>query len=66
MLKIQSELYSLVLILLLIRTVGVLSKDLSESERSSRASFVQRLLNKRKFLEGKIRLAGGPSDFEGK
>ncbi|KAL0811480.1 hypothetical protein ABMA28_009874 [Loxostege sticticalis] len=57
--------YSIVLIFLLVRTVGVFSRDLSESERANRAAFVQKLLNKRKNLEGKIRLAGGPNEFEG-
>lgn len=60
------KLYSIVLIFLLVRTVGVFSRDLSESERANRAAFVQKLLNKRKNLEGKIRLAGGPNEFEGK
>ncbi|CAH2985030.1 unnamed protein product [Chilo suppressalis] len=43
----------------------VLTKDLSEEERALRAAFVQKLLNKQKYLEGKIRLVGGSNDFEG-
>lgn len=56
----------LILIFLVIRTIGVLSKDLDEKERTSRASFVQKLLNKHKHLEGRIRLVGGKDKFEGK
>ncbi|XP_028158080.1 lysyl oxidase homolog 2 [Ostrinia furnacalis] len=55
---------SLALLFLIVKTVGVLSKDLDESERTLRAVFVQNLLNKRKYLEGKIRLSG-PNEFEG-
>lgn len=66
MFKLNIELCTIVLILVLVRTVGVLSKDLSENERASRAKFVQNLLNKRKSLEAKIRLSGGPNEFEGK
>lgn len=50
----------------MIIALGVLSKDLSESERANRAAFIQRLLNKDKYLEGRIKLIGGPSRFEGK
>lgn len=56
----------LILIFLVIRTAGVLSKDLDEKERTARASFVQKLLNKHKHLEGRIRLVGGKGKFEGK
>ncbi|XP_026754306.2 lysyl oxidase homolog 2B [Galleria mellonella] len=56
---------SILLMCVMIKTVGVLSKDLSESERSARASFIQRLLNKQKYLEGRIKLIGGPTKFEG-
>ncbi|XP_026323028.1 lysyl oxidase homolog 2 [Hyposmocoma kahamanoa] len=55
----------LILIFLVIRTVGVLSKDLDEKERTARASFVQRLVNKHKHLEGRIRLIGGKDKYEG-
>lgn len=57
---------SIVLIFLLIRTVGVNCKILSESERANRAAFIQKLLNKEKELEGRLRLVGGPDKFEGK
>lgn len=56
----------LILAFLVIRTVGVLSKDLDEKERTARASFVQKLLNKHKHLEGRIRLVGGKGKFDGK
>lgn len=58
--------FTVVLVLLLIRTVGVSSKDLKEKERATRASFIQSLLNKQKNLEGRIRLIGGRNKFEGK
>lgn len=57
---------SIVLILLVIRTVGVFSKDLNETERALRAAFVQKLLNKQRYLDGRIKLVGGPNRFEGK
>lgn len=60
------KVYLLILIFLVIRTVGVFSKDLDEKERTARASFVQRILNKHKYLEGRIRLVGGKDKFEGK
>ncbi|XP_075986562.1 lysyl oxidase-like 2 [Anticarsia gemmatalis] len=56
---------AIVFILLAIRTVGVFSKDVSDSERSLRAAFIQKLLNKQKNLEGRIKLVGGPSKYEG-
>ncbi|KAG6451241.1 lysyl oxidase homolog 2 [Manduca sexta] len=55
----------MLLLALLIQTVGVLSRDVSESERAARAAFVQKLLNKRKHLEGKLRLVGGADKYEG-
>lgn len=55
----------IVIVFLLIRTVGVLSKDLNEKERTARASFIQKLLNTQKNLEGRIRLVGGRNKFEG-
>lgn len=55
----------LIIIFLAIKNVGVSSKDLDETERSERALFVQRLLNKNKHLEGRIRLIGGRDKFEG-
>lgn len=55
-----------VFIFLVIRTVGVLSRDLSESDRTNRAAFIQRLLNKEKYLEGRVKLVGGHNRFEGK
>lgn len=54
------------LMFLLIRTAEVLSKDLSASERANRAAFIQRLLNKDKYLEGRVKLVGGPNPYEGK
>lgn len=57
---------SIVLVLLVIRTVGVQSKDLSENDRALRAAFIQKLLNKQKNLEGRIQLLGGPNRYEGK
>lgn len=66
MVHIKYTMNLIVLIVLLIRTVRVLSKDLSESERSLRAEFIQKLLNKKSKLEGKIKLLGGPSNYEGK
>lgn len=52
-------------IVLIITAIEVLSKDVSESERANRAAFIQRLLNKEKYLEGRVKLVGGPSKFEG-
>ncbi|CAH2059220.1 unnamed protein product, partial [Iphiclides podalirius] len=43
----------------------VLSRDLDEAQRAARANFVQRLINTRKHLEGKLRLIGGTNEFEG-
>ncbi|CAB3227745.1 unnamed protein product [Arctia plantaginis] len=62
---IKSTIKSVVLILLVIRTVGVYSKDLNETERALRAAFVQKLLNKQRYLDGRIKLVGGPNRFEG-
>lgn len=56
----------LLFIFLLIRTVNVSCRDLSESERAARAAFVQRLVNKQRYLEGRVRLIGGGNKFEGK
>lgn len=61
----QSIAKLIVLIFLLIRTVGVQTKDLSEDERNLRAAFIQKLLNKQKNLEGRIKLLGGPNQYEG-
>ncbi|XP_045506497.1 lysyl oxidase homolog 2B-like [Colias croceus] len=44
--------------------VSVLCRDLSENERNMRAAFIQKLLNKQKYLENKIKLLGG-TEFEG-
>ncbi|KAL4708580.1 hypothetical protein ACJJTC_014188 [Scirpophaga incertulas] len=59
------NLYIVVTLLYLLKSTDVTCKELSESERAARAAFVQRLLNKRKHLEGKIRLVGGSSEYEG-
>lgn len=66
MVHIKYTLNLIVVIILLIRTVNVLSKDLSEQERALRAEFIQKLLNKKSKLEGKIKLVGGASNYEGK
>lgn len=51
---------------LLLITVQVFSRDVNETERAARASFVQRLLNKYSPFEDRVRLVGGPNRFEGK
>ncbi|KOB73787.1 Uncharacterized protein OBRU01_10150, partial [Operophtera brumata] len=56
---------TVIFIFIIIRTVGVSSRDLSESDRANRAAFIQRLLNKEKYLEGRVKLVGGPNKFEG-
>ncbi|CAK1540979.1 unnamed protein product [Leptosia nina] len=40
-------------------------KDLSENERNIRAVFIQKILNKQKHFEGRIKLVGGSDKFEG-
>ncbi|XP_045490332.1 lysyl oxidase homolog 2B [Pieris rapae] len=45
--------------------VSAFCRDLSEDERSTRAAFIQKLLNKQKRMEGKVKLLGGESSFEG-
>lgn len=65
MIKLMITINVIVLLIILIRTAGVLSRDLSESERAERAAFIQRLITKRKNLEGRLLLIGGPSRFEG-
>ncbi|XP_063369098.1 lysyl oxidase homolog 3A [Cydia amplana] len=45
--------------------VEVTSRDFNDTERAARAAFVQRLLNKQKLAEGRLRLVGGPNQFEG-
>ncbi|CAH0763306.1 unnamed protein product [Diatraea saccharalis] len=63
----KNKLNRIVVILMcsIVMTVKVISKDLSEEERAMRATFIQKLLNKQKYLEGKIRLVGGSNDYEG-
>lgn len=56
----------IVMVILLRHIMGVYSKILSESDRANRAAFIQKLLNKDKKLEGRLRLVGGPDEFEGK
>lgn len=56
----------IVLITLLVRTVRVLGRDLGERERSLKAEFIHKLLNKHNKLEGKIKLIGGMTKYEGK
>lgn len=61
--------YTLNLIVFIILSTGILKvfgRDLSEQERTLRAEFVQKLLNKQNRLEGKIKLLGGASKYEGK
>lgn len=55
---------STLLFVMLIESIGVSGKDLSENERAGRAAFVQRLLNKKKYLEGRVKLVGG-NKYEG-
>lgn len=57
---------TIVLIILLIELTEVLCRDMSESERAARAIFIQRLLNKQKNLEGRVKLLGGETKYEGK
>nr|XP_026498774.1 lysyl oxidase homolog 2 [Vanessa tameamea]XP_026498775.1 lysyl oxidase homolog 2 [Vanessa tameamea] len=52
-------------IIMFIQFVVILSRDVSESERGTRAAFIQRLLNKQKILEGRFKLLGGSNIFEG-
>lgn len=59
------KLKSIVLFLVILKTVQVLCRDLSENERATRAAFIQRLLNKQKVLEGRIKLVGGGNKYEG-
>lgn len=43
----------------------VLSRDLNEAQRAARAKFIQKIVNTRKHLEGKIKLIGGANESEG-
>ncbi|KAJ8715684.1 hypothetical protein PYW07_010166 [Mythimna separata] len=65
MVQIKHTFSLIVFIILLLRTIKVLGRDLSEQERALRAEFIQRLLNKQNKLEGKIKLLGGASKYEG-
>ncbi|KPJ03811.1 Lysyl oxidase-like 2 [Papilio xuthus] len=55
--------YNKILFILLFQSV--LSRDLDEAQRSERANFIQKLINRRKHLEGKLKLVGGANEFEG-
>lgn len=55
----------LVIFLIILHFMVIFSKDVNESERASRAAFIQKLLNKQKHLEGRIKLLGGSNKFEG-
>lgn len=50
----------------LMKIIRILGRDLSESERNSRAQFVQRLLNQNRISEGRLKLVGGANRYEGK
>uniref|UniRef100_A0A2A4J826 protein-lysine 6-oxidase n=1 Tax=Heliothis virescens TaxID=7102 RepID=A0A2A4J826_HELVI len=65
MVQMKYRLNLIVLIILLIRTVKVFGKDVSLKDRSVRAQFIQSLLNKNRKLEGRIKLTGGSSKYEG-
>ncbi|KAJ8709781.1 hypothetical protein PYW08_009785 [Mythimna loreyi] len=65
MVQIKYSINLLVFTILLTRTIKVLGRDLSEHERALRAEFIQKLLNKQSKLEGKIKLLGGASKYEG-
>ncbi|VVC94602.1 unnamed protein product, partial [Leptidea sinapis] len=49
----------------LIQLKILMCKDLSENERVMRAAFIQKLLNKQKYAEGRIKLMGGQTSLEG-
>ncbi|KAJ2941543.1 hypothetical protein O0L34_g14596 [Tuta absoluta] len=63
--KVKLALKFLLATLLLIRTVGVESRNLNGKERAARALYVQRIINKQKYLEGRVRLVGGTNRYEG-
>ncbi|XP_026729832.1 lysyl oxidase homolog 3 [Trichoplusia ni] len=65
MVQVKRIVNSIVLVFLLIRTVVVFSRDLSEKDRNSRAKYIQKLINKQKKYEGRIKLSGGPNRYEG-
>ncbi|XP_050554173.1 lysyl oxidase homolog 2 [Spodoptera frugiperda] len=65
MLQLKYTMNLIVLIILLIRTVKVFGKNVNEHERALRAEFVQNLLNKQNKFEGRIKLVGGSSKYEG-
>lgn len=65
MVQVKYIVNSIVLMFLLIRTVVVFSRDLSEKDRNSRAKYIQKLINKQKKYEGRIKLSGGPNRYEG-
>ncbi|CAH0721254.1 unnamed protein product, partial [Brenthis ino] len=54
-----------VIFIFVVHFVLITSRDVNESERASRAAFIQKLLNKQKHLEGRIKLLGGSNKFEG-
>ncbi|XP_023938580.2 lysyl oxidase homolog 3A [Bicyclus anynana] len=53
------------ILFILLEIVVILCKDVSDDERATRAAFIQRLLNKQKFLEGRVKLLGGTNKYEG-
>ncbi|CAH2096876.1 unnamed protein product [Euphydryas editha] len=53
------------ILVIFIQFAVIVSRDLSENERASRAAFIQRLLNKQRNLEGRVKLLGGSNIFEG-
>ncbi|KAG7297381.1 hypothetical protein JYU34_019360 [Plutella xylostella] len=59
------EVKSIVFFLFLSRILRILGRDLSEVDRNSRAAFVQKLLNRNRAAEGRVKLVGGPTRFEG-
>ncbi|CAG5014156.1 unnamed protein product [Parnassius apollo] len=44
---------------------SVVSRDLDENQRATRANFIQKLINKKKHLEGRLKLIGGANKYEG-
>lgn len=53
------------ILIIFIQFAVIVSRDLSENERASRAAFIQRLLNKQRNLEARVKLLGGSDIFEG-
>ncbi|XP_068625619.1 lysyl oxidase homolog 3A [Battus philenor] len=52
-------------ILIFLLFQAVLSRDLNEDQRSARANFIQKIINRRKHLDGRIKLVGGANQYEG-